>query len=103
MDITLKMEPDVRNYQINHIFQQRDSGKYCWTLRERKARSTITPGTARAVEEMFMRKLPRTSQIYLEIMVPYLNNPAEETVLGSNNIKEQHETMKLRNEEVMLS
>ena len=36
-------------------------------------------------------------------MVPYLNNPAEESVLGSNNIKEQHETMKLQNEEVMLS
>ena len=55
------MEPDVRNYQINHKFQQKDSGKYCWTLREKKARSTITPGTARAVEEMLMRKLPRTS------------------------------------------
>ena len=52
---------------------------------------------------MFMSKLPRTSLTYLEILVPYLNNPSEETIFGSNKIKEQHETMKLQNEEVMLS
>ena len=34
----------------------------------------------------------------LEIMVPYLNNSSEETIFGSNKIKEQHETMKLQNE-----
>ena len=33
----------------------------------------------------------------------YQNCPCEETVFGSNKIKEQHETMKLQNEEVMLS
>ena len=37
-----------------------------------------------------------------EILVPYLNNSSEETIFGSNKIKEQHETMKLQNEEVML-
>ena len=37
----------------------------------------------------------------MEILVPYLNNPSEETICGSNKIKEQHETMKLQNEEVM--
>ena len=34
----------------------------------------------------------------LEILVPYLNNSSEETIFGSNKIKEQHETMKLQNE-----
>ena len=50
-----------------------------------------------------MKKLPKTSWTYLEILVPYLNNSSEETIFGSNKIKEQHETMKLQNEEVMLS
>ena len=52
-------------------------------------------------EEIFTRKLPRTSQIYLEYG-SYLNNHSEETILGSNKIKEQHETMKLQNEDVIL-
>ena len=34
----------------------------------------------------------------LEILVPYLNNSSEETIFGSNKIKEKHETMKLQNE-----
>ena len=34
--------------------------------------------------------------------MPYLNNPSEEVLFGSNKIKEEHETMKLQNEEVML-
>ena len=51
-----------------------------------------------------MRKLPRTRHIWKsEILIPYLSNPSEETVFGSNKIKEQHGTMKLQNEEVMLS
>ena len=52
-----------------------------------------------------MRKLPRTIDIsgnQKYILVPYLNNPSEETIFGSNKIKEQHGTMKLQNEEVML-
>ena len=49
-----------------------------------------------------MRKLP-TSFLDLEILVAYLNNPSEEAILECNRIKEQHETMKLQNEEVMLS
>ena len=40
--------------------------------------------------------------IYLEILVPYLNNPSEEVIFGSNKIKEEHETMKVQNEGVML-
>ena len=56
----------------------------------------------RSLEEMFMRKLPRTSQTYLEILGPYLNKSSEGTIFGSNKIKEQHETMKVQNG-VMLS
>ena len=44
-----------------------------------RALSTIRAGRARAVEEMFMRKLPETSQTYLEILVQDLNNVSEET------------------------
>ena len=35
------------------------------------------------------------------MLVAYLNNPSEEAIFDSNRIKEQHETMKLQNEEVM--
>ena len=35
--------------------------------------------------------------------MPYLNNHSKETIFGSNKIKEQHETKKLKNEEVFLS
>ena len=50
---------------------------------------------------MFLRKLTK-NQAYLETEVPYLNNPSEEPTFGSNKIKEQHDTMKLQNEEAML-
>ena len=30
----------------------------------------------------------------LEILLPYLNNSSDETIFGSNKIKEQHETSK---------
>ena len=36
------------------------------------------------------------------MLVTYLNNPSEEAIFGSNRIKEQYDTMKLQNEEVML-
>ena len=36
----------------------------------------------------------------MEILIPYLNNPFEEAIFGSNKIKEEHETMALQNEEV---
>ena len=49
-----------------------------------------------------MKKLT-TNYTYLEILVPYINNLSEETLFGRNKIKEQHETMKLQNEEVMLA
>ena len=51
-------------------------------------------------QEMLTRK-PTNNQEYLETLVPYLNNPSEEAVFGSNKIKEEHEIMKLQNEEVM--
>ena len=38
------------------------------------------------------------SQTYLKILVPYLNNSSEETIFGSNEIKEQREAMKLQYE-----
>ena len=50
-----------------------------------------------------MRKLPRKLARHLEMLVPYLNNPSEETIFRSNRIKKQHEAMKLQNEEPMLS
>ena len=64
------MKPHFRNYQINNKFQEKDSGYYCWKLRKKKVKhyssrlaralSTIRAGRARAVEEMFVRKQPRT-------------------------------------------
>ena len=50
---------------------------------------------------MFTRKLTK-SWAYLEILAPYLNNPSEESLFGSNKIKEQNETMELQNEDIML-
>ena len=53
-----------------------------------------------------MRKLPKTIDIsgnQKYILVPYVNNPSEETIFGSNKIKEQCGTMKLQNEEVSLA
>ena len=112
-----RMKPCFRNYQINYKFQEKRSGYYCWKLRKRKVKhqkifinyssrlaralSTIRTGRTRGVGEMFMRKLTK-DYTYLEILVPYFNNPSEETIYGSNKIKEKHETMKLQNEEVML-
>ena len=34
--------------------------------------------------------------------MPYLNNTSEEAIFGSNKIKEKHEKMALRNEEVII-
>ena len=51
---------------------------------------------------IFTRKLNK-NYAYLEILVPYLNNPSSaEAIFGSNKINEGGETMKLENEEVML-
>ena len=38
----------------------------------------------------------------MEILVPYLDNPSEEAIFQNNKIKEERETMKVLNEEVML-
>ena len=48
-----------------------------------------------------MRKLIKNQQ-YLHTLIPYLNNPSEEAIFGSNKIKEEHKTMKPQNEEVSL-
>ena len=64
-----------------------------------RAFSAIRVGRARAVEKMFRGNYQElASWTYPEILVPYLNNSSEETIFGSNKIKEQHETMKLQNE-----
>ena len=77
------MEPHFINYQINHKFQKKiiNSRKkteyYCRKLRKKKvntkirfrnyssrlagALSPIRAGRDRAVEKMFMKRLPRTS------------------------------------------
>ena len=66
-----------------------------------RARQTARGTVAR--EEMFMmKKLPRTKVArHLEMLVAYQNNLPEEAIFGSNKIEEQHEIMKLENEEVM--
>ena len=68
-----------------------------------RARQTARGAVAR--EEMFlMRKQLRTKIArHMEMLVAYQKNPSEEAVFGSNKMKEQHETMKLQNEKVMLS
>ena len=54
------------------------------------------------VEKMFTKKVNK-NQTYQEIMVPYLSNlSSEKAIFVSNQIKEQHETMKLQNEEATL-
>ena len=30
------MEPHFRNYQINHNFEEKDSGYYCWKLKKKR-------------------------------------------------------------------
>ena len=58
------------------------------------------PGRARANEETNTRK-PTKNYVYLEILVPYLNNTSEKAIFGSNKTEEEHETLKLLHEEVM--
>ena len=66
--------------------------------------STVRTGRAGVVEEIYTYQKTDEQElgIYLEILVPYQNNRSEEVIFGSNKIKEEHETMKLQNEEVML-
>ena len=54
------------------------------------------------VEEMFTRKLNK-NQAFLETLAPYLDNPSKEAIFERNQIKEQHETTKFQDEEVMLN
>ena len=85
----------VRNYS-------KRSATYVLFKYSSRVLSRIRAVRARAVEEMFTRKLTN-NYAYLEILVPlYLNNPAEEAIFGSNRIKKQYDTMKLPNKEVML-
>ena len=50
-----------------------------------------------------MRKVPKTRHIWKYwYHTAISNNPSEETIFGSNKIKEQHERIKLQNEEVIL-
>ena len=101
------MEKHFRNYQINHKFQEKGRGYNCLKLRKRKVKTNnqIPPNgqiphynwsrSQSNIETMFTRKLIK-NQTYLKILLLYLNNPSEETISGSNKIKEQYETMKLQ-------
>ena len=51
-------------------------------------------------QDMYTRKLTK-NQEYLDTGTD-LNNPSEVAIFGSNKNKEEHETMKPQNEEVML-
>ena len=79
--------------------------KPCQKLLERISSSTILStiraDRAGAEGEMFTSKITK-NQAYLEILVSYLINTSEEDFFGSNKIKDENETLKLLNEEVML-
>ena len=45
---------------------------------------------------------PGTGQLYPKVSMPYQNSPYEEPTSESSQIKEQHETTKLINEEVRM-
>ena len=113
------MKPHFRNYPINHKFQEKNCGYYCWKLKKRKvihykfftiyssqlarALSTIRAGRARAVRGNTYEETDKGLHISGNAgRVPHLINPSEETIYESNKIKEQNETMELQNEEVML-
>ena len=70
-------------------------------LEQTNKSSHYRSGRARAVEGMFMRKTTK-NYTCLAILVSYLNNFSEETLFGHYKIKEQYETIKLQNEEVMI-
>ena len=40
-------EPHFRNHQINHKYQEADSGYYCWKLRKRKENTKQISETTR--------------------------------------------------------
>ena len=99
------MEQYFRNYQIIHKCQEKGRKYYCWKLKKRKVKteisfrndssrlvrilSTIRAGRARAVEEIctYEEIYQQELDIYIEILVPYINNPSEEAIFGSNKIK----------------
>ena len=51
------------------------------------------------LEETYLTA-PENWSTYLKMLLPYLDNPSEEVIFESNQIKEIHETRKLLNEEV---
>ena len=69
----MRMKFHFRTYQVSHKFQEKDSGYYSWKLGKRKVKtlfrncsrrlarslSTIRASRARAVEEIFMRKMTK--------------------------------------------
>ena len=67
------LETEKEESKIVNTFQK-------YSSRIARALSTIRAGRARAVEETFMRKLPRNNDAYLKILISCLNNPSEETV-----------------------
>ena len=82
----------------NLIFFQKHSSRLA------KIISIIRTGRARAVEKIYITYEETDQQelgMYLEILVAHLNNPAK-VLFGSNKFKEENETMKLQNKEVIL-
>ena len=77
-----------------------------YSIKLTRALSTIWSGRARAREEMFSDYKETDKELHVGIWkywyLIYLSNPSEETIFGSNKIKDQHEIIKLQNEEVML-
>ena len=97
-----KMKQYFRNCQINHKWQEKSRKYYCWKLRKRKVKSgiffrnyssrlarilsTIRADRARAVEEIYTYQEidQQELDIYMEILMPYLNNLFEEVIFRSN-------------------
>ena len=69
-------------------------------LDELEPSSTITTGRARAVQVEDSKETDQ--KLYLKALLTYLDNPSEKALSEISEIKEQHETIKLLNEEVTL-
>ena len=94
------VEPHSRNYQINHKFQKKDSGYYCWKLRKRKVKHRKILRNYSIKWGNYSIKwgnvYEKTNQelhtgVWKYWYLTYLNSPSEETVFGSDKIKKQHE------------
>ena len=115
------MEQTFRNYQINHKFQEKGGRNYFWKLRKKKVKKLKTfqklleqisqnpqynqsrqsQSSRGNVYEKTDQELGISGNTTGNWHTSQPNNPSEKTIFGSNKVKEQHETIKLQNEEVM--